>query len=162
MPTLHESIDVDADPHTVWEVLADVSVLPKMSTSTTDVEVDGLLERAGQTFEQTVRFARRAWTSEWRVEEIEPPKLLRIAGELPGGTPYELTEQIESLGAGRTRLSIRGDYDLPFGMLGRLIDRMGAEKRARSEMNEVLQGVAHSAERLQSERGSPERAESNG
>lgn len=145
MQSISESVTVDAEPQEVWQILADVSILPSLSSSTKEVRVDGLLDHKGQTFTQTVRFGGRDWTSDWTVEDVEPGRSLVISGSLPGGTPYTMTEELTADGA-RTRLSIRGDYELPFGMLGKLIDRLGAEKRARSEMNEVLHGVARLAE----------------
>lgn len=155
VPSLRESVEINASPEVVWNVLADVSVLPELSSSTIEVETDGLLNHVGQTFVQTVKFARKDWTSEWRVEEVEPTRLLKIVGSLPGGTPYTMTEKLQPLNDGeKTRLSIQGDYELPFGVLGRMIDHLGAEKRARGELNEVLNGVAHLAEKNGSTAGS--------
>ncbi|MGB3412480.1 MAG: SRPBCC family protein [Microthrixaceae bacterium] len=153
MPSIRESVEIDASVEVVWNVLADVSVLPDLSSSTVDVQVDGLLDHVGQTFRQTVRFARKDWSSEWRVDDVEPERMLRISGSLPGGTPYTMTERLRALENNRTKLSIQGDYELPFGMVGRMIDRLGAEKRARTELNEVLNGVARLAEENQSASG---------
>lgn len=142
MPTIHEHIDIDVSPDAVWDVLADVSILPELSSSTTEVVVDGPLRRVGQTFEQTVRLAGRRWRSTWRVDELDPGRTLRISGSLPGGTPYRLTERLEPTSGGGTRLTIDADYDLPMGALGRLADRLGVERRARQELREVLDGVS--------------------
>ncbi|MGB6058725.1 MAG: SRPBCC family protein [Microthrixaceae bacterium] len=156
MPSLRESVDVAASPAVVWSVLADVSLLPQLSSSTTSVETEGLLDHVGQTFIQTVRFAKKDWTSEWRVEDVERNRMLRISGSLPGGTPYTMTEELRPLNEGEgTRLKIQGDYELPFGLLGRMIDRLGAEKRARTELREVLSGVAGLAEKNGSTAGFP-------
>ncbi|MHB1138913.1 MAG: SRPBCC family protein [Microthrixaceae bacterium] len=142
MSTVHEHIDIDASPAAVWEVLADVSRLPELSGSTTRVRVDGMLHTRGQTFEQTVRLAGRSWTSTWQVEEIDPGRLLRISGSLPGGTPSRMVERLEPRGDSGCRLSIDAVYELPMGALGRLAGRLGVERRARDELREVLEGVA--------------------
>jgi hypothetical protein len=53
-----------------------------------------------------------------------------------------MTEDIEPLGADRTRLSLTMAYKLPFGPLGKLAAKLGAEKRAVDEAEQVLVGVA--------------------
>ncbi len=153
MPTLREQVEIDASPHHVWQVLADVTLLPELSSSTTEVRADGLLARVGQTFEQTVRLAGRSWTSTWQVDEIDPGQLLRIAGSLPGGTPYRMAQRLDGLGGGRSRLVIEASYELPMGSLGRLASRLGVERRARNELREVLEGVARMSAEI--ERGTP-------
>lgn len=145
MSTIHDEVDIAATPEQVWAVLADVSLLPQLSSSTTEVRVDGLLDRVGQTFDQTVQLAGRRSSSCWRVEEIEPGRLLRISGSLPGGTPYRMVETIDPLADG-ARLAIEAEYQLPMGALGRLAGRLGVERRARRELREVLEGVARLAE----------------
>ena len=145
MSTIHDEVVIAATPEQVWAVLADVSLLPQLSSSTTEVRVDGLLDRVGQTFDQTVQLAGRRSSSCWRVEEIEPGRLLRISGSLPGGTPYRMVETIDPLADG-TRLAIEAEYELPMGALGRLAGRLGVERRARRELREVLEGVARRAE----------------
>lgn len=146
MPNICEQVDIAASPRTVWSILSDVSLLPRLSGSTTAVQVSGPLSEVGQTFDQTVRLAGRSWTSSWRVEEIEPGRRLGIVGSLPGGVPYRMDERLEPLAADRTRLVIDADYDLPLGALGRLASRLGVERRARDELREVLDGVARLAE----------------
>lgn len=146
MASIQDDVVIAASADRVWEVLRDVGRLPEMSASTVAVEVDGPLERVGQEFRQTVSFAGRTSTSTWRVEGIDPGQHLDISGALPAGVAYGLSETLEPLGAERTRLTIRADYVLPGGVLGRLVDRLGVERRARAEVGEVLRGVASAAE----------------
>jgi uncharacterized membrane protein len=146
VPTIHHAVEIDAPDARVWSVLADVSRLPELSGSTTEVRVDGLLREVGQTFEQTVRLAGRSSTGTWRVEALEPGRRLEISGSLPGGVPYRMVELLEPLGPDRTRLSITAEYQLPMGALGRLAGRLGVERRADRELREVLEGVARLAE----------------
>ena len=146
MPSICEQVDIAAGPQAVWAVLADVSLLPELSGSTTKVRVDGPLREVGQTFEQTVRLAGRKWTSTWVVDEIDPGQRLHITSELVGGVPYRMEERLEVLSADRTRLVIEADYELPLGALGRLASRLGVERRARDELREVLDGVARLAQ----------------
>jgi hypothetical protein len=145
VPSICEQVDIAAPPQTVWTVLSDVSLLPELSGSTTEVVVDGPLREIGQTFEQMVRLAGRKWTSTWTVDQIEPGRRLDITGELVGGVPYRMEERLETLSPDRTRLVIEAHYDLPLGALGRLASRLGVERRARTELRDVLDGVARLA-----------------
>ncbi|UDY36058.1 SRPBCC family protein [Dermatobacter hominis] len=146
MGTLREARVVDAPIAAVWEVLADVSVLPELSESTTDVVVDGPLREVGQRFRQTVRLAGRRWTSDWTVLELDEPRRLVVDGSIAPGTGYRLAEDLEELDDGRTRLTVSATYELPFGPLGRLAGRLGVERRVAEELAVVVRGVAARAE----------------
>jgi uncharacterized protein YndB with AHSA1/START domain len=149
MGTVTRHTDIDADPERVWGVLEDVSRLPELSESTTGVRVDGPLRSVGQEFEQTVELAGRTFTSTWSVLELTPAERLVIEGSVAPGTRYRMTEELEASedadGAG-TRLSLTMDYRLPFGPLGRLAGRLGVERRAIAEAEQVLAGVRRVAE----------------
>ncbi len=144
--TITQRMEVDASPAAVWSILVDVSRLPEISRSTTEVVTEGPLQSPGQTFEQTVRLGGRSWTSHWQVDEIVPERSLTISGSLPLGTPYTMTERLTAAGEHRTRLEICAEYELPMGALGRLAGRLGVERRARSELRDVIRGVAQLAQ----------------
>lgn len=151
MGTVTRSTDIAATAEAVWDVLKDVSLLPDLSDSTTSVVVGGPLSAVGQEFEQTVRLGGRTFTSTWSVIELEPTQRLVIEGSVAPGTRYRMTEELEPLepdGDGEsTRLSLTMDYRLPFGPLGRLAGRLGVERRAVTEAEQVLDGVRRAAER---------------
>lgn len=139
-------VDVDAPPAVVWEVLADVRLLPQLSSGTVEVRAPDRLEQPGQTFEQTVELAGRRFTSTWTVLELEPARRLVIEGSVLPGTRYRMCEELTELDGGRCRFTLTMDYRLPFGPLGRLAGRLGAERRAADEAVEVLDGVRRLAE----------------
>jgi hypothetical protein len=141
MATMSERQVVDAPVDIVWDVLADVSVLPELSDSTVDVEVDGPLRGVGQTFRQTVKLAGRRWTSDWSVTVLEPRRRLAVEGSIAPGTAYRLDEELEALDGGRTGLTITATYELPLGALGRLAGRLGVERRVADELGRVVRGV---------------------
>lgn len=126
--------------------MEDVRLLPELSPSTVEVTAPDRLTSVGQTFTQTVRLAGRSFTSEWRVEQIDPGRRLVITGSVLPGTHYEMTESIEADGDG-TRLELTMAYRLPFGPVGRLASRLGVERRAVDEAETVLAGVRDAAER---------------
>jgi hypothetical protein len=143
--TVERAISIPAAPAAVWEVLADVRLLPSISRSTVDVQAPDRLERSGQRFTQTVELAGRRFTSTWTVVEIEPGRRLVIEGSVLPGTRYRMTEELQAEpsahGGGSTRFALVMDYRLPLGPLGRLAGRLGAERAAVSEAEEVLEGV---------------------
>lgn len=141
------SVHVDAPPAAVWAVLEDVRRMPELSPST--VEVSGAppaLRAVGDRFEQVVRLAGTRFRSEWEVTAIEPGRRLVIAGSVLPGTHYEMEETVTPDDGGGTRLQLTMRWRLPFGPVGRLAGRLGAERRAVDEATEVLDGVRRVAE----------------
>ena len=143
---IERSVDIDAPAHAVWAVLEDVRRLPDFSPSTVAVDAPARLSKAGQTFTQTVRLAGRSFTSTWTVTEIAPGTRLVIEGSVLPGTHYEMAESIRATGDASTTFTLVMDYHLPFGPLGRLAGKLGAEQRAVEEAELVLDGVRRSAE----------------
>lgn len=142
MNEVHRSVEIDRPADDVWAVLEDVRRLPDLSPSTVEVVAPDRLEREGQTFTQTVTLGGKRFTSEWEVLDIDPGRRLVIQGSVLPGTRYRMTESIEALDGDRTRLTLTMAYKLPFGPLGKLAGKLGAEKRAIDEAEQVLVGVA--------------------
>jgi uncharacterized membrane protein len=142
---VRRAVDIDRPAAAVWAVLEDVRRLPELSPSTVEVVGPERLERPGQTFTQTVTLAGKRFTSEWEVLEIDPGRRLVIQGSVLPGTRYRMAEAIEDLGPGRSRFTLTMTYKLPFGPLGKLAAKLGAERRAVDEAEQVLVGVARLA-----------------
>jgi uncharacterized membrane protein len=142
---VRRSVEIDRPTSAVWAVLEDVRRLPDISPSTVEVVAPDRLERSGQTFTQTVTLGGKRFTSEWEVLEIDPGRRLVIQGSVLPGTRYRMTESIDALGDDRSRLTLTMAYKLPFGPLGKLAGKLGAEKRAIDEAEQVLVGVARLA-----------------
>jgi carbon monoxide dehydrogenase subunit G len=147
MATIERSIDIAAPPERVWDLLEDVRRLPEYSESTDEVrEAPERLTAVGQEYVQVGRLLGMKLTSRWRVTAIDPGRLLSSEGSLAPGVRYTLTQHVEPLDAGRTRLSIDIDYSIPGGALGRLAARAGAEARAGREAQAVLDGIRSTLE----------------
>jgi hypothetical protein len=149
------SRDVDAPPEAVWSVLVAIDLLPSISPSTVSVDGPPELERVGDEFEQTVKLAGRHFTSTWRVTRFEPRTCLTVAGSVLPGTRYSMFEQVEPLGQTGSQLSLTIEYSLPFGPLGRLAARLGAERAALNEAEQVLDAIAELAESRASDVAAP-------
>jgi uncharacterized protein YndB with AHSA1/START domain len=145
--TIKRSIDIAASPQRVWDLLEDVRRLPEYSESTQEVrEAPERLTAVGQEYVQVGRLLGVKLTSRWRVTAIEPGRLLSNEGSLAPGVRYTLTQRLEPLPDGGTRLWIDIDYTIPGGPLGRFAARAGAEARAAREAQAVLDGIRVTAE----------------
>jgi hypothetical protein len=139
-------ITIDAPPAAVWAILEDVRRMPELSPSTVEVDAPPVLRAVGDRFEQVVRLGGKRLRSEWEVTAIDPGTRLAIAGSVLPGTRYEMEEVVTPSGPGRTTLRLTMRWKLPFGPLGRLAGRLGAERRAVEEAEQVLDGVRRLAE----------------
>lgn len=147
MATIVRSIDIAAPVERVWNLLEDVRRLPEYSQSTDQVrDAPERLTAVGQEYVQVGRMLGIRLTSRWRVVAIEPGRMLSSEGTLMAGVRYTLTQRLESVPRDGTRLSIEIDYTVPGGRLGKLAARAGAESRAASEAQEVLDGIRAAAE----------------
>lgn len=154
MGTVTKQIDIDAPARVVWAVLEDVRQLPQFSRSTVAIDAPPRLERAGQHFDQTVELAGRRFTSTWTVTAIDAGTRLEIEGSVLPGTRYTMVEQLAPCGDDASTLSLTMDYHLPFGPVGRLAGKLGAERRAIEEAVQVLDGVKAASEALHPSRWS--------
>lgn len=146
MNEVRHCVTAEASSAAVWKVLEDVNRLPELSPGTVWVDGPARLTTVGQTFEQTVELAGKQFTSTWTVDEITAGERLVISGRLLPGTHYEMTEDLQELDEQRTEVCLTMRYKLPFGPLGRLAARLGAERRATDEAGQVLEAVAAMAE----------------
>jgi uncharacterized membrane protein len=141
VPTIEQSIDIDRPAADAWAVLEDVRRLPEFSPSTVEVSAPPRLDEQGQRFRQVVQLGGRRFESEWRVAGVVPKRCLAIEGSVLPGTRYRTVEELTDLRPGRSRVTLRMQYKLPFGPLGRLAAKLGVERRAEGEAVELLRGL---------------------
>lgn len=120
--------------------------MPELSKSTISVDGPSRLTEVGQRFEQVVRLAGRHFRSTWTLVELDPGRCLRVEGELLRGVRYGITQAVQPADDATSRLTFTMTYELPFGLLGRLAGRLGAERRALAEADEVMTGIKRVAE----------------
>jgi uncharacterized membrane protein len=147
MSTIKQSVDIAAPAERIWALLEDVRRLPEYSESTDAIlQAPPRLTAVGQEYVQVGRLLGVKLKSRWRVTAIEPGRLLSSVGSLAPGVRYTLTQWLEPLPDGRTRLWTEIDYTIPGGALGRFAARAGAEARAGREAQAVLDGIRATAE----------------
>lgn len=146
MTTIERSVDIAAPPQKVWELLEDVRRLPEYSDGTDEVrDAPERLTRVGQRFVQVGRLLGLKIKSKWEVVDIRPGSLLRSVGTLAPAVRYTLTQRLEPIDGG-TRLGVVIEYKVPGGALGRFAAAAGAEDRAGSEAQAVLEGIKRTVE----------------
>lgn len=146
MSAVTRSVDIAAPADVVWEKVEDLRLMPQLSDSTISVDGPARLTEVGQRFEQVVRLAGRHFRSTWTLLELDPGRCLTVEGELMRGVRYGITQAVEATVDDASRLTFDMTYELPFGLLGRLAGRLGAERRALSEADEVMAGIKRLAE----------------
>jgi uncharacterized membrane protein len=145
--TISLSTDIAAPVERVWDLLENVRRLPEYSESTEEVrDAPERLTTVGQEYVQVGRMLGVKLASRWKVTAIEPGRLLSNEGSLAPGVRYTLTQRLEPLPEGRTRLLMDISYTVPGGVLGRFAARAGAEQRAAREAKAVLEGLRATAE----------------
>jgi uncharacterized membrane protein len=142
MGTIERSIEVERPAEAVWAVLADVRQIPAYSPSTVAVsEAPERITTAGQRFRQTIKVLGQRFESAWTVAELQPGRRIALEGTVGVGARYCLVEEVEPLGSERARFTVRINYTIPLGLLGRVADALGAQRRAEAEAEQVLANV---------------------
>jgi uncharacterized membrane protein len=142
MGQISKDIEIDRSIGDVWPLLEDVRRLPEFSPSTEQVlDAPERLSEPGQTFRQVVRRFGRCFESQWTLLSVETGRRIEIEGSVGFGVRYRLRQALTPLGDDRTRLAMTVDYQLPFGPLGKVADKLGIEQVADREAVEVLEGL---------------------
>jgi uncharacterized membrane protein len=142
MGMIERSIEVKRPAADVWAVLEDVRQIPSFSPSTVAVtHAPERLSAVGQRFRQTVRVLGREFESDWVVTELQPGRRVAMEGTVGVGARYCLVEEVAPLGPDRSRFTVRINFTMPFGLLGRVASALGVQRRAQCEAEEVLTNV---------------------
>ncbi len=142
MPTIRSHTEIARPVHDVWTVWSDVRRLPELSPSTTAVQdAPERLTEVGQTFRQLAELPGRTLDVTWTVTAIEADDHLVIEGSPVRGVRVAISEAVAAIDDEHTRLTLTIDYRLPFGPIGRAVNRMGLERRAQREATQVVEGV---------------------
>jgi hypothetical protein len=148
MATIERSVDVERSAADVWAVLEDVRQIPVFSPSTVAVaDAPERLSSVGQRFRQTVVVLGHRYESDWTVTDLEPGRRVAFEGTIGLGGRYCLVEEVEPQGPDRARFTVRITFTMPLGILGRLAEGLGVQRRAQHEAEEVLANVKAHLER---------------
>jgi ligand-binding SRPBCC domain-containing protein len=129
---------VSCPPSKVFDVLATVERLTEFSEMTVEVKGPGRPVQPGDRFEQVVRVAGLNLETEWEVTEVERDSLIRVDGRSRGNGRATLVDRMTPEGDG-TRVTLEVDYDLPWGILGEIADKLVVERKNEDEAEGILE-----------------------
>jgi len=153
MGTIERSVEVSRPAIDVWTVLEDVRRIPTYSPATVAVrDAPARLSAVGQRFRQTIVVLGRHFESDWTVTELQPGRRVAFEGTIGVGARYCLVEEVEPRGPDRSLITVRITFTMPPGVLGRLADALGAQRRAQREAEQVLANLKAHLEAASGER----------
>ena len=150
---VHTSVDIDASPQKVWNVVMDPRHLESWVTTHEKVSRAPARLSSGSSFEQTLRLAGKSFDVRWTVIEAREPHFAEWRGDGPYGSRARVRYELASLDGKRTHFGYENEFELPSGLLGRAAARVVGSARVRREaerslanLKELLQGrTGHSA-----------------
>lgn len=141
MTHIERTIQVDAPPEAVFEVLTDLDGLPDWSTITVEThDTPSEPLSPGHTFTQTLRVLGRNLDAHWEVKEVDPPHRAAYEASAPGNGWLRMTQQVQPVEGG-SRVEFDIDYELPGGFLGDWLDQGYVQRRNEREAEHCLQNL---------------------
>ncbi len=140
MANIQRDIEIQASPEKVFEELINWLELSRWSTVTVEHIGPDRATRVGEEFEQKIRVAGIPLQTQWRVIELDPPRLVAYDVTATGGGRMTMHQRVLPAGD-TTRVELELDYDLPGGFLGEALDRAFVERRNEREAEQSLQNL---------------------
>ena len=124
MAQLERTIEIDAPPEEVYDVLTDPRCLGEWVTIQEELvsAPDAPVEK-GDCIVQRMKVVGRRFEVSWDVEVADRPNQVRWAGNGPMGSVARATYTLEPNGNDGTRFSYRNEYDVPGGPVGKVAGR---------------------------------------
>ncbi len=140
MTDVSASIEIDAPPERVWDVIMDpdhfgdwVTIHRKLG------RVDDGPLRHGFQVEQTLCLHHANFKVKWSLDEVDEPHHAVWEGRGPAGSHARIVDRLTPLDGGtRTRFDYRNEYSQPGGIVGRMAGRVLVAGIAEREANRSL------------------------
>jgi uncharacterized protein YndB with AHSA1/START domain len=139
MARLERTIDIDAPPDRVYDVLTDPKCLGEWVTIQEElVSAPEAPLEPGDCVVQKMKVVGRSFEVSWDVEVADRPEKVRWIGDGPMGSKARATYELSSNGNGGTTFSYTNEYDVPGGPIGKvagkaLVSASGGEADATLE-----------------------------
>lgn len=151
MPTLEKTVEITAPPETVWKIIADPSLVPKLYPHVIAVTPShSRIAAVGKSVTVTAKIAGRKMVASLEATEVVPNKKFSYR-HLPDGflDKYLCTIVLEPSKKG-TSLTETVDYEAHAGYMGKTITKVLAHRLVKENILESLKNVKEIAE-LESE-----------
>lgn len=118
MANVQTSIDIDAPPQRVWDVVTDLERMGEWVSIHRDFPQSPPAEVSQDTsFHQTLAVAGTPFAVEWTAVEVDSPNRLSWEGTGPAGTTARTSYSLAAENGG-TRFEYENEFKLPGGELG--------------------------------------------
>jgi uncharacterized protein YndB with AHSA1/START domain len=148
MKRVTASVDIDAPPEAVWDVLLDpdrlgdwVTIHRRLGTVS-----DRPLEE-GSTLEQTLCLRHVDFHVRWEIAELEPRQLVRWDGRGPARSRAHIAYRLAPLDGGGTRFEYENEFRAPLGPLGAAASRVLMGDLPQREADQSLRRLRELVER---------------
>jgi carbon monoxide dehydrogenase subunit G len=125
---------VDAQPEAVFRAFTDPALLADWMEADRVTDQRGALDRAGSSYTLVIA---GPWRFRVRVAESLPPRRYAFGGRGPLGTGFGMAATLAGAPSG-TDLVVETEWTLPFGPIGRWMDRRWVQPRTRGEEDREL------------------------
>jgi carbon monoxide dehydrogenase subunit G len=121
---LERTIEIDASPEDVYDVLTDPKCLGEWVTIQDElVEAPDPPLKKGDCVVQRMKVVGKSFEVAWDVEVADRPSKVRWSGGGPMGSTARATYELEPNGNGGTKFSYTNEYDVPGGPVGKVAGR---------------------------------------
>jgi uncharacterized protein YndB with AHSA1/START domain len=146
MTRVTASIEIEASPEEVWELVMDPERLDEWVTIHRELgEVSDRPLKDGSTIEQTLCLRGVNFHVRWKVAEARRPKVAVWEGKGPAHSRTRTQYRLAANGNGGTRFDYETEFKAPLGPLGAAASRAlmgGVPKREATRTLEQLKALA--------------------
>ena len=125
---------IAAPPDAVFRAFTDPALAADWMEADAIVDQRGPLGAAGSTYTLVIK---GPWRFRMRVTRSEPPQAYELEGRGPLGTGYRMAASLSDHGT-LTELVVETEWTLPFGPIGRWMDRRWVQPGAQGEDDREL------------------------
>ena len=122
---------IRATPDQVFRAFTDPALLVDWMDATGVVGATGSLGQAGSRYTLVIW---GPWRFQAQVDRVEAPSLHEVSGRGPLGATYRMVATLVD-DDGSTALELQTEYTVPFGALGRWVDRRWIDREPRAVAN---------------------------
>jgi uncharacterized protein YndB with AHSA1/START domain len=124
MSGVHTSIDIDAPPEQVWELVMDPSRSGEWVTIHRGMkDHDTGAPRQGFRMDQRLCLRGVNFDVHWELKEVDAPRYALWEGKGPARSKARIVERLSENGNGGTRFEYENEFHAPFGPLGAVATR---------------------------------------
>jgi len=147
MPTFERSIEIAASPETVWSIVSDPSIVPKVYPDIISIATNPPgMAQVGQKSDITAKVGGRRARMTTETDEVIPNKKL-VFHRVPGGlmTTFVNTITLEPSKKG-TRLTTKSEYEASAGYLGKALSVLLVNRTVKKNLQVSVTNLKELAE----------------